>query len=72
MGDPASAQTRGLEALEMARQLDKAGRTEEAAVLYKVRALMLQRLPVRRMCGLVLYSWWCTTVHHTVVWVWLC
>lgn len=36
MGDPASAQQRGLEALEKARPLDKAGKTKEAAVFYKV------------------------------------
>lgn len=37
MGDAASAQARGLAALEKARPLDKAGKTKEAAVLYKVR-----------------------------------
>lgn len=37
MGDAASAQARGLAALEKARPLDKAGKTKEAAVLYKVQ-----------------------------------
>eukprot|EP00752_Nemacystus_decipiens_P002304 g2180.t1 len=35
MSDPASAQKRGVEALEEARPLYKAGRVQEAAVLYK-------------------------------------
>lgn len=36
MGDAASAQERGLAALERARALDKAGKTKEAIVPYKV------------------------------------
>lgn len=43
MGDAASdAKERGLAALERARALDKAGKTQEAAVLYKVCAWCYQ------------------------------
>lgn len=44
MGDAGSAQARGLAALEKARPLDKAGRTKEAADLYKVSTARLRQL----------------------------
>lgn len=39
MGDD-GAQERGFAALEKARSLDKAGKTKEAVVLYRVRAML--------------------------------
>lgn len=52
MSDPASAQKRGLEVLEKAGPLYRAGRIQEAAVLYKVCVCMCVCVPIRTNIGL--------------------
>lgn len=55
MGDAASAQERGLAALERARSLDKAGKTKEAVVLYKVRQKWCDIIYGLYICTLRIY-----------------